>query len=294
MYDVLLLGQLPDFPDLHWPTDGPGAANRSPAARRRDGPPPPPLSYAHALEVMGSCLWEPQATHAMFRALWCRGQNDMRMAVGELLRSWFEAWAYAAEAGMEAKARCKRGMLLAHEAWVRGVTALSDDDVRNVLVRLQLSELAANGGGWLGAELETVLDCLLGGGGSRGGGGGWAGAGAGAARLVSDVQVAEARAGLAAFAQDRGLTDVLAALPAYRPPAAALGGGAARAAAAAHRAWRGAAGGGLPEPGGGEAGEGGRGGGGSSGHCSGGAGRRVVTWCGSSSGSSSSSSGVAG
>ncbi|KAG2444165.1 hypothetical protein HYH02_009104 [Chlamydomonas schloesseri] len=222
MYDVLLLGQLPDFPDLHWPTDGPGAANRSPAARRRDGPPPPPLSYAHALEVMGSCLWEPQATHAMFRALWCRGQNDMRMAVGELLRSWFEAWAYAAEAGMEAKARCKRGMLLAHEAWVRGVTALSDDDVRNVLVRLQLSELAANGGGWLGAELETVLDCLLGGGGSRGGGGGWAGAGAGAARLVSDVQVAEARAGLAAFAQDRGLTDVLAALPAYRPPAAAL------------------------------------------------------------------------
>ncbi|KAG2421980.1 hypothetical protein HYH02_015557, partial [Chlamydomonas schloesseri] len=120
MYDVLLLGQLPDFPDLHWPTDGPGAANRSPAP----------------------AAGRPAAAAAVVRT----------------------------RAG----------------------------------------------------KLETVLDCLLGGGGSRGGGGGWAGAGAGAARLVSDVQVAEARAGLAAFAQDRGLTDVLAALPAYRPPAAAL------------------------------------------------------------------------
>ncbi|KAG2444164.1 hypothetical protein HYH02_009103 [Chlamydomonas schloesseri] len=199
MYDVLLLGQLPDFPDLHWPTDGPGVANRSPAARRRDGPPPPPLSYTHALEVMESCMWEPQATQAMFRALWFRNDCDLDAAVGELVRSWFAAWQEGPQQQQQRTTAATQhqieiGYLVALVLWQRGVE-VSDESIREVLLersshRVLLAEAATGPAAAGGAAINKA--------------------------------VAEARAGLAAYGRWYGLTDVLAALPAYRPPAAAL------------------------------------------------------------------------
>ena len=214
-YNALLLGQLPDLPDLHWPTAGP-AANRSPAARRRrDGgpPPPPPLSYAHCLEVMDGYLREPHATIAMFRALWHRDNQHVSTAVGELIRSWQDAWAAADTAAQEEELKLQRGRALAHEVWRRGGSGggvLSDQSVRHVLTKLEAiheaaADAAAVGDG--GDGLDAVLAGLAGGWGEF---------------YISDEEVAAAHDDLALYARSAGVVEALAAVHECRPAAAAL------------------------------------------------------------------------
>ncbi|KAG2436870.1 hypothetical protein HXX76_006390 [Chlamydomonas incerta] len=212
LYDTLLLGQLPAFPDLHWPTAGP-AANRSPAARRRGGPPPPPLSYSHCVDVLESFLREPQATITMFRALFDQPEHISK-AVGELVWSWHEAWVTSAPAESlwdmwDAKVQLQNGLELAREVWRRGrpLSHDDDDDVRSVLVEMVGTPAAAAAAAAAGVCLDAALA---------------AGIGDGAWDAFTDQEVAEARADLQEYARAFGVADVLAALPEYRPPATAL------------------------------------------------------------------------
>ena len=208
MHDTLLLGQLPDLPDLHWPAAGP-AAKRSPAVRRRrDGgpPPPPPLSYAHCLEVMDGYLREPHATITMFRALWHRGE-DISIAVRELVRGWYDAWQAELQAAAIKAARLASGRDLAHEMWRRCSGVLSDGELRELLLELWGPQA-------IGAAAAVY--------------GGWGGGAAGAAAQhlpslpVSDVVVAAAHDDLALYARSAGVVEALAAVHECRPAAAAL------------------------------------------------------------------------
>eukprot|EP00198_Chlamydomonas_reinhardtii_P003865 XP_001693201.1 predicted protein [Chlamydomonas reinhardtii] len=130
--------------------------------------------------VMDGYLREPHATIAMFRALWHRDNQHVSTAVGELIRSWQDAWAAADTAAQEEELKLQRGRALAHE-----LEAIHE----------AAADAAAVGDG--GDGLDAVLAGLAGGWGEF---------------YISDEEVAAAHDDLALYARSAGVVEALAAV----------------------------------------------------------------------------------